>query len=339
MRRLHDTTAARHQQDRESGQAMVEFVLVLFPYSSSSEASSSSASGSAIGTNLNRIANEGARWAANNDWPECAWSAPAVCNNDATCDDSLEDFLRCQATNAGIPASAVVIEVCQPAGASPEVGEPVTVRLASRVNFLSASAANPDSVGVGDSGFAEWLGITIRGEATMRLETTPAALSLGACDVMRQKHAQSNGESGQAVVEFALVLFPLLLLVVGIVQFGIAVSFWQDQQRLAAAGARVAIVNCSAASWCTPTLEQYLEAQPLSRGNRPDAQVCFLTKSNADEDLAVKGDSIRVRLSMPFTLVPIFRVGTIQIGAETTMRLEQDATHLGIASEETCPQP
>ena len=61
-------------------------------------------------------------------------------------------------------------------------------------------------------------------------------------------------EEGQAVVEFALILFPLLLLVVGIIQFGIAISFWQDQQRLAAQGARVAIVNCAAASWCTPTL-------------------------------------------------------------------------------------
>ena len=71
----------------------------------------------------------------------------------------------------------------------------------------------------------------------------------------RGKHT----EHGQATVEFALILFPFLLLVVGLVQFGIAVSFWQDQQRLAAAGARVAAVNCTAATWCTPTLAEYLE--------------------------------------------------------------------------------
>lgn len=158
-----------------------------------------------------------------------------------------------------------------------------------------------------------------------------------------QRSQDVRGESGQAVVEFALILFPLLLVVAGIVQFGIAISFWQDEQRLAAAGARVAIVNCAAASWCTPTLEEYLEAQPLSRGNTPTADVCFLSKSDdrdtvtQADDMALKGDSIRVRLSMPFNLVPILGVGELRIGAETTMHLEQNATHPGIASEEACP--
>ena len=36
--------------------------------------------------------------------------------------------------------------------------------------------------------------------------------------------APEQRERGQTVAEFALVLFPLLLLVVGIVQFGIAIS-------------------------------------------------------------------------------------------------------------------
>jgi hypothetical protein len=138
------------------------------------------------------------------------------------------------------------------------------------------------------------------------------------------------------VVEFALVLFPLLLLIGGIVQFGIAVSFWQDQQRLAATGARVAVVNCEAASWCTPTLEGYLENQTLSRGNQPAVEVCFLSKSGNNGTRALAGDAVRVRLEAPFTLLPIFSVGTINIGAETTMRLEQAATHLGIAAEPVC---
>jgi hypothetical protein len=160
--------------------------------------------------------------------------------------------------------------------------------------------------------------------------------------VIRRHSRGAHAESGQAAVEFALVLFPLLLVVVGIVQFGIAISFWQDQQRLAAAGARVAIVNCAAATWCTPTLAQYLAAQPLSRGDRPVADVCFLSKSDdrgtpsQTDDRALKGDSIRVRLSMPFNLVPILGVGELKIGAETTMHLEQNATHPGIALEEKC---
>ena len=84
------------------------------------------------------------------------------------------------------------------------------------------------------------------------------------------------------VVEFALILLPLLLLVVGIVQFGIAVAFWQDQQRLAAQGARVAIVNCAAASWCTPTLSEHLESEPLSNGNRPDGHSVLRVQDRRD---------------------------------------------------------
>lgn len=148
---------------------------------------------------------------------------------------------------------------------------------------------------------------------------------------------EDAGEDGQVVVEFALILIPLLLLVAGIVQFGIAVSFWQDQQRLAAAGARVAVVDCAAVTWCTPTLAQYLESQPLSNGNRPDATVCFESKSGLGGTKAIIGDAVKVQLESPFTLVPIFNIGTITLSAQTTMRLEQNATNPGIASEPTCP--
>ena len=148
----------------------------------------------------------------------------------------------------------------------------------------------------------------------------------------------AGNEDGQAVVEFAIILLPLCLLVVGIIQFGIAISFWQDQQRLAAAGARVAIVNCAAASWCTPTLEDYLESQTLSNGNKPEATVCFESKTgnNNGTPIADPGDSITVYLEAPFQLVPLFGVGDITISARTTMRLEQTATHAGIASATDC---
>ena len=140
------------------------------------------------------------------------------------------------------------------------------------------------------------------------------------------------------VVEFALILLPLLLLVVGIVQFGMAVSFWQDQQRLAAQGARVAIVNCAAASWCTPTLAEHLESQPLSNGNNPRAEVCFESMSGSISGVPVPvvGDSITVYLTSKFELVPLFNVAPIDLSARTTMRLEQDATNPGIALEGLC---
>lgn len=147
----------------------------------------------------------------------------------------------------------------------------------------------------------------------------------------------TSDEDGQTMVEFALILFPLLLLISGIIQFGIAINFWLDQQRLAAAGARVAAVNC-AQPWCTPTLEQYLEGQTLSNGNQPQATVCFESKTgnNGGTPIADPGDQVTVYLESPFDLVPIFGVGTIMISARTTMRLEQKATNAGIVGAPVC---
>ena len=45
------------------------------------------------------------------------------------------------------------------------------------------------------------------------------------------------------MVEFALVLFPLLIIVAGIIQFGIGLNYWLDMQRIANQGARWAAVN------------------------------------------------------------------------------------------------
>ena len=83
-------------------------------------------------------------------------------------------------------------------------------------------------------------------------------------------------ESGQSTVEFALILFPLLLLVAGIIQFGIALNYWLDMQRVANQGARWAAVNnwppdCPRGgplSSCTGanTLQATLQRQMLTKG-------------------------------------------------------------------------
>jgi Flp pilus assembly protein TadG len=42
-----------------------------------------------------------------------------------------------------------------------------------------------------------------------------------------------RSEKGQATTEFALILFPLLILVTGIIWFGIGLNYWLDMQRIA----------------------------------------------------------------------------------------------------------
>ena len=135
------------------------------------------------------------------------------------------------------------------------------------------------------------------------------------------------------MVEFALILFPLLILVAGIIQFGIGLNFWLDMNRLSNQGARWAVVNCGpptvAASVCNPTLEAYLEDQPLSRGNTPDATICYETMTGSPAPRAGVGDPVTVRLTQPFTIVPMLNI-RITLAAETTMRLEQEPSNAGL---------
>ena len=159
-----------------------------------------------------------------------------------------------------------------------------------------------------------------------------------------------GGESGQAMVEFALILFPLLLLVAGIIQFGIGLNFWLDENRIANQGARWAVVNswpgcerADGADTCvnTPTcatpvtsttngsLASYLECQAISRGLRNSvvASVCYPDDGDASTPLGAVGTPVRVRLEAPFTFVPILNIGTITLRGTATMRLEQDQTN------------
>lgn len=167
---------------------------------------------------------------------------------------------------------------------------------------------------------------------------------------MRVRHlidtrTKRDRESGQATVEFALILLPLLLLVSGIIWFGIGLNYWLDMQRIANQGARWAVVNCGpaaqAAVVCNPNLQTYLSNQPLSRGDRPDVRVCWQTKSGTAGGLPapIAGDAVTVQLRVKdFTLVPLLNIQKT-LNAAATMRMEQDPTQGGLATAPLCSSP
>ena len=151
---------------------MVEFVLVLIPLIIFVGGVIQLGIGVASWHELNRIANEGARFAAVNEWPNCPSGLQPCTGNPPDCHPanpstlngrSLENYLRCEAIDAGLPAITPVI--CRP-NATATIGDPITVRLMYRVNFLSADGS--------DRNKATWLGVDLRGEATMRIERTPS---------------------------------------------------------------------------------------------------------------------------------------------------------------------
>ena len=151
---------------------MVEFALVLLPLLVFVGGIIQLGIGIANWHDLNRIANEGARYAAINEWPNCPMGLQP-CTGNPTCHPanpaslngrSLANYLRCEAVDAGLPAGVTLV-ICRPlATAAP--GDPIRVKLAYRVNFL-----NHDS---GDVRKVSWFGVTLRGDATMRIERTPS---------------------------------------------------------------------------------------------------------------------------------------------------------------------
>lgn len=145
-------------------------------------------------------------------------------------------------------------------------------------------------------------------------------------------------ERGQAMVEFALILFPLLILVAGIIQFGIGLNYWLDMNRIANQGARWAAVNCARGAQtpptynpCDPALEDTLKDQAVTSGLKSSVCVTISFPSGTSGF----GDPVKVELESPFTFVPLLGLGTITLSAEATMRMEQAPTAFTAAS--TCP--
>ena len=161
-----------------------------------------------------------------------------------------------------------------------------------------------------------------------------------------RRHRQ-DPESGQAVVEFALILIPFLIVVVGIIQFGIGLNYWLDMNRLSNQGARWAVVNgypgCGAPSSANDpntlscggavSLQRYIACQRLPGGLKPTVTISFPTGTKKISD------PVKVEVTSPFTFRAIMKLGTITLAARTTMRLEQDAVRYdaGTFTPTTCP--
>src|SRR5437763_10436280 len=77
---------------------------------------------------------------------------------------------------------------------------------------------------------------------------------------------EAGDERGVAVTELALVLPLLLLLILGMIDFGKAINYWIDNTHLANEGARLAVVNSNPGG--TTRLQDYLVGQTASAEQR-----------------------------------------------------------------------
>jgi TadE-like protein len=149
-------------------------------------------------------------------------------------------------------------------------------------------------------------------------------------------------ESGQALVEFALIAPLFLLLVVGIIQFGIGLNYWLDLNRIANQGARWGVVDkypgCNGvvgSPGCRTlpdeTLKTHLESEPVSGGLQPTAHICF-----EESAAGGVGQPLTVEVATRFTFLPILDLGEITLRGQATMRIEQPPAVMDAQGVDQC---
>lgn len=158
---------------------------------------------------------------------------------------------------------------------------------------------------------------------------------------VRRTPRRASGDSGAALVEFALVSVPLILLVFGIIYFGLLLSFKQDMTRAAAEGARagaVAVpvgVNPTPADYVAAALDAARDATREAVegiGGSFDTSGCLragmdctdITVGACDEDPSV--DCVTVHLSYdydrePLIDVPLFSDLVNEVNATSVARI------------------
>jgi Flp pilus assembly protein TadG len=158
-------------------------------------------------------------------------------------------------------------------------------------------------------------------------------------------------EEGTALVELALVLPLLLVLMLGMLDFGKAFNSWIDETHLANQGARLAAVGypavvgtCDGSSAANPNvcLTQYIQqgadlaelksgrAGDAYQASQDPAQVCISYPTNPSSNtFGQVGDPVQVTVQSTYHwlnyLIKRVNLGATPILGKATMRLERNA--------------
>jgi len=121
------------------------------------------------------------------------------------------------------------------------------------------------------------------------------------------------------MVEFALVLPVLMLIIVGMLQFGRVFYYWISVNHLANEGARWAAVDCDpSVSGCgtgAGNLQQYLYDSASTGELQSGLKVCIVPPASI-------GNPVVVKVQKQFTFLPIMRLLPVTIRGASTMQAE-----------------
>jgi Flp pilus assembly protein TadG len=142
-----------------------------------------------------------------------------------------------------------------------------------------------------------------------------------------------RSERGTAVVEFALVAPMLFLLVLGILDFGRALNYYNDLTQLAGQGARAAAVDrnpdgtgvaapsgtvdntCNGLTWSIQC--QLAHYYPTSQELKNGIDVCIQNPVPSGF-----GSTVTVRATYHFQFLPLIRAAALRLSATQTERFE-----------------
>jgi hypothetical protein len=144
-------------------------------------------------------------------------------------------------------------------------------------------------------------------------------------------------EKGQALVEFAIVVPLLMLLVLGIVDFGLAYNYKNDQTSLANQAVRYGVVNQCAPCQPGQTIEDYVKTTAdsgnLENGSpsgsfgiqQPGVTItfCLPNGSNGQE-----GEPLEAKATSTYNWLPFLNLGSVTIESSAIGRIEPGASYV-----------
>ena len=134
-------------------------------------------------------------------------------------------------------------------------------------------------------------------------------------------------ESGQAAVEFAMVVPLLCLIIIAILHFGKVMNYWLDLNHVASEGARKAAVNTYSSDGAYDSyIRSRLETGELRTGGTTSIPSAATVAVCLPEGSDV-GDPVTVQVAVGYSLP--FIGSTVSLRGTATMRLEQPADYAG----------
>ena len=130
-----------------------------------------------------------------------------------------------------------------------------------------------------------------------------------------KRHGIMKNERGASAVEFALILPILVILVFGIIEFGIAYNNYISITHAAREGARLAAVNMD-------EIEGIAWFENRVRESAPSVAIESITLSGQD---GIIGDKVTVTVTGEVLNIEIPLVGSwpVQLASTATLRIEQ----------------